>query len=162
MANATFNPSTKDKPGELLDKAKDAGNDMADKAKGMAGDMADKAKGMAGDMADKAKGVASSIGDMASDTATNAGRKADDLTAAAGHEIREFGETIGKKAPQEGIAGRASQAVAETFRGTGQYIEEHKLSGMAKDVEQMVKSHPLPALLICLGVGFCIGRAMKD
>ena len=60
------------------------------------------------------------------------------------------------------MAGRASQAVADTVKGSGQYIEEAKLSGMAHDVEHVIKNHPIPALLVCFGIGYCIGRAMKD
>jgi len=110
----------------------------------------------------KAKEAAGSVGDMAAETVSAVGQKADDVTASAGHEIKEFGETIRKKGPHEGFAGQASQAVADTIRGSGKYIEDAKLSGMAHDVEQVIKTHPIPSLLICLGIGFCIGRAMKD
>ena len=85
---------------------------------------------------------------MAVETASVAGHKADDLTAAAGHQIREFGDTIGKKMPQEGFTGKASHVVADTIKESGRYIEDAKLSGMAKDVENVVKSHPIPALLL--------------
>jgi hypothetical protein len=52
--------------------------------------------------------------------------------------------------------------VAEGVKGSGRYLEEAKLSGMAHDVETVVKNHPIPAMLVCLGVGICIGRVLKD
>lgn len=124
-------------------------------------DMLEKVKEAGAEVLDKAKGAVTSVGGMTADSVSAAGKKADDLTAAAGHEIKEFGETLAKKAPHEGMAGQAAQAVADTIKGSGRYIEEHKLSGMARDVEHVVKEHPFPALLICFGIGFCLGRAMK-
>jgi hypothetical protein len=160
MASATFNPSAKG--AEALEKAKEAGAAAFDATKEAGAETFGKVKEAGAHVLDKAKEAAGSVGDMALETAAAVGHKADDLTGAAGHEIREFGETIGRKAPHEGIAGKASQAVADTIKGSGQYIEEHKLSGMANDVEQVIKNHPIPALLVCFGIGYCIGRAMKD
>lgn len=175
MASATFHPTSKEgrKGAEALDRAKDAGTGALDKAKEAGAEAVDKAKEAGAEafgkvkdagaqVLGKAKEAAESVGMMASETATAAGHKADDLTAAAGHELKEFGENIGKKGPHDGLAGRASQAVAETIKGTGEYLEDAKLSGMARDVEQVVKNHPIPALLVCLGIGFCLGRALKD
>jgi len=164
MASATFHPSTKEerKGAEALDKAKEAGAEALDKAKEAGAEAFGKVKEAGAQALDKAKEAVGSVGEMAAHTASAVGHKADDLTAAAGHEIREFGDTISKKAPHEGLTGQASQAVADTIKGTGQYIEDVKLSGMARDVEQVVKNHPLPALLVCLGIGFCLGRALKD
>jgi ElaB/YqjD/DUF883 family membrane-anchored ribosome-binding protein len=162
MSSATFHSSTKDKGAEALNKVKDAGADALDKAKEAGGEAFGKVKEAGSQALGKAREAAGSVGDMAVETATAIGHKADDLTAAAGHEIREFGDTIGKKAPHEGMAGHASQAVADTIKGGGKYIEEAKLSGMAHDVENVIKNHPIPALLICFGIAYCLGRAMKD
>lgn len=152
MASTTFDPAKeKNKAAHEMEKAKSAGADALQKTK-EAGT----------DVLGKAKEAAVAVGEMATHAASAAGHKADDLTAAAGHEIKEFGDSIGKKGPHEGFAGAASQVVADSIKGSGRYIEEAKLSGMAHDVEQVVKNHPIPALLICLGVGFCLGRIMKD
>lgn len=171
MASATFHPSnkaaeavdkTKEAGAEAVDKAREIGADTFGKAKDAGAQVLGKAREACGSAADAAIETAAAVGHKAAETASAVGHKADDLTGAAGHEIREFGETIGRKAPQEGLAGKASQAVADTIKGSGQYIEEQKLSGMAHDVEQVIKNHPIPALMVCFGIGFCIGRAMKE
>jgi len=161
MASATFHP-TKEKGAEALEKVKETGAAALEKTKEAGAEAFGKVKEAGAEVLGKAKEAAGAVGAMATETASAVGRKADDMTAAAGHEIKEFGETIGKKGPHDGMAGQASQAVADTIKGGGRYIEEAKLSGMAHDVEQVIKNHPIPALLVCFGIGYCVGRALKD
>ena len=170
MATSTFNPpirenkhldKSKEAGAVALDKAKEAGAEAMGAAKEMGADALDKVKEAGAAAYDKAKEAVGSVGEMASQAATAVGKKADDLTGAAGHEIKAFGDNLGHKAPHEGLTGHASQAVANTIKGAGDYVEHAKLSGMAHDVEQVVKNHPIPAVLICLGIGVCIGRAMS-
>jgi len=183
MASTTYRPATKDKGDtwehakdagkdtmnkakeagqDTLDKAKDVGQDAMNKAKEVGGEALGKVREAGGAALDKAKEAVGSVGDMATESAAAVGRKAEDMTAAAGHRIAGLGDTIAEKGPQEGFAGKAAHAVADTIRSSGQYIEEHKLSGMARDVEQVVKNHPIPALLMVFGIGFCLGRVLKD
>jgi len=161
MASTTFQP-TRDKGAEALEKVKDAGNTAVEKTKEMGSEAYGKAKDAGADVLGKAREATGAVGAMATETASAVGRKADDLTGAAGHGLREFGESMGKRAPHEGMAGQVSQAVADTIKGSGQYIEQAKLSGMAHDVEQVIKNHPIPTLLVCFGIGYCVGRAMRD
>jgi hypothetical protein len=120
-----------------------------------------KAKDAGAEAVDKAKEAAASVGEMAAQAACAVGGKVDDLTASAGTEIKEFGDRLGAKAPHDGVLGHASQAVAETIHAGGKYIEDAKLSGMTNDVAKMVRRNPIPSLLIGIGVGFMIGRAMR-
>jgi ElaB/YqjD/DUF883 family membrane-anchored ribosome-binding protein len=163
MASATFQSPTREnqRGPEPLERLKEAGTEAVDKAKEVGTETFGKVKEAGAQVLGKTKEAVGSVGDMAAETASAIGRKADDLTAAAGHGIEEFGENVARKAPHEGMAGRASQAVADTIKGSGKYIEEAKLSGMAHDVEQAIKTHPIPAVLICFGIGVCIGRALK-
>ena len=111
---------------------------------------------------EKTKEAALAVGAMAGHAVSAVGETADDLTAAAGHKVKAAGETIEKKSPHEGLTGHASQAVAGAIQGTGQYIEKAKLSGMAHDLTTLAKNHPVPTMLICFGIGYCIGHAMKE
>jgi ElaB/YqjD/DUF883 family membrane-anchored ribosome-binding protein len=52
--------------------------------------------------------------------------------------------------------------VAGGLEQAGRYIEDKHLSGMAEDVGGMIKAHPVPAVLIALGVGFLLGRCLRD
>jgi len=160
MASATFQP-TKEKGAEALQKVKETGAAL-EKTTEAGAEAFGKVKEAGAEALGKAREAAGAVGAMATETASAVGKKADELTAVAGHEIREFGQSIGKKGPHDGMAGQASQAVADTIMGGGRYIEEAKLSGMAHDVEQLVKNHPIPALLVCFGIGYCVGRALRD
>jgi len=168
-SSTTFNPSTReDRKGAegACEKAQHAGAEAFEKGKEAAKEAGNEALGKVKEagaqVMGKAREAAQTVGKMATDTASAVGRKADDMTATAGHKIEEFADTMGRNAPHSGIAGQASQAFAGAIKEGGHYLEEAKLSGMARDVEEVVKNHPIPALLICLGIGYCVGRAMKD
>jgi len=152
----------KDSGHEALNKAKDAGKEAMGAAKEAGNDAMNRAKDMGTDVMGKAKEVVGAVGDMASQAVGNVGHKADDLVGGAGHSIRQFGDDLAKKAPHEGMAGAASQAVAQGIKTGGRYLEEARMSGMAQDVEEAVRTHPVPAMLICLGIGFCLGRLIRD
>jgi len=153
MANTTTTPKGKDE---------NRTNPTMEKAKDVASQAYDKAKDVASQAYDKAKESASSVGEMVSGAASSVGKKAEDLTASAGSSIRQFGDTLSQKAPHEGMLGNASQTVANTLRDSGKYIEEAGLSGMTEDVTELIRRNPFPAVLVGLGIGFLIGRALRS
>lgn len=163
MASTTFDPRTQEsKSTEHFEKAKEAGMEAMNKGKEAGREAMSGMREAGTDVMGKARQAAVAAQEAATEAVSAVGHKADDVTAAAGHKIREFGADMGQKSPREGLTGAASQAFADTIEGGGRYIEEAKLSGMAQDVESLIKSHPLPALLICFGLGFCLGRVFKD
>jgi len=112
--------------------------------------------------ADKAKEAAASVGEMASKAVAAVGKKADDMTATAGCDIKHWGDALSEKTPHEGLIGHASQAVADTLKGGGRYLEEAKFSGMADDVTMVIKRNPVPAVLVGFSLGFILGRALRS
>jgi vacuolar-type H+-ATPase subunit H len=152
----------KDKGREAWQKATEAGGQAVDAAKQAGNDAMSKIKEAGSATLDKARETVASAGHIAAETATALGQKADDMTGAAGHQIRGLGESIAESLPREGMTGYASQAVAGSVKGAGEYVEERKLSGMARDLEEVVSNHPIPTALIAFGLGICIGRALKD
>jgi len=139
MATAMQTPKTKEDHGgnQPLEKAKEAG-----------------ARAM-----DKAKEAVAAVGEMAGQTVSAVGKEADDLTATAGRDIKKCGDTLGSRSPHSGLVGHASQALADTLKDSGHYLEEAKLSGMTDDFTKLIQQNPLPAVLIGMGVGFVLGRA---
>jgi hypothetical protein len=154
--------NAKEAENEALTKAKEAGNELVGAAMDAGADALEKAKETGADVVGKAKQAATAVSEMATSAVSSLGQKADDLAASAGHEIRGLGDKIAQKSPHEGMTGAASQAVADGIKGGGRYLEDAKLSGMAHDVENVIRNHPIPALLLCFGVGVCIGRALRD
>lgn len=105
--------------------------------------------------------LGSAVGSIAAQAACEVGRTADDLTACAGVGIQQLGDELSKSAPQDGVLGNASQAVARTIKGSGEYVEQAKLSGMTEDVARVIRRNPISAILIAIGFGWFVGRKLK-
>lgn len=160
MANATTNPNKNFQ--DVADKAKDAAGSIGDKAKDLAGTVGDKAKDLAGTVGDKAKDMVHSAGDRATDMGKSAVHMADNATAKVGHSFQDAADKIRDKGPHDGMMGNASRHVADTLERGGRYLQEEGVSGMANDVTDLIKRNPIPALLIGIGVGYLIGRALRS
>jgi len=141
MANTTTNPRGKEdnRSNPAMEKAREAGSQTLDKA----------------------KEAASSVGEMVSQAASSVGKTADNLTSGAGTQIKNLGDTLAAHTPREGMLGSASQAVASTIKQGGQYLEESGLSGIGEDFTNLIRRNPVPAVLVGIGVGFLIGRALS-
>jgi hypothetical protein len=75
--------------------------------------------------------------------------------------MQNVAETIRENTPDSGVVGGAARAVSDTIEKGGRYLENEKLSGMMNDFTDVVRSHPVPALLVAMGVGFLLGRALS-
>jgi len=122
----------------------------------------EKARDAASTVGHLASEAASSVGHMASQAASSVGKTADNLACSAGTGIKNLGETLSQQTPREGMLGAASQTVANSIKDSGRYLEEAGLSGVAEDLTQVIRRNPVPAILIGIGVGFLLGRAMRS
>jgi hypothetical protein len=122
---------------------------------------ADDAKEAASSVAHMAGHAASAVGDMASDACCGATKEADKLAASAGAGIHSMGDRLSSNLPHDGMIGSASQSVARTVTQGGEYLESAKLSGISKDVTELVRKNPLPAVLIAAGLGWFLARRVK-
>lgn len=163
----------KDQAQQHTEKARDAAAGAADKVKeaashaGQAATAAAQGAREAASQAvstatDKARDLASQAGQAISSGAATVGHKAEDATATVGHGIQSLADTVREKGPESGVLGRATESVASTLESTGRYIEDKNLSGMANDLTNLIRNNPIPALLVGLGVGFLLGRAMRS
>jgi len=135
---------------------------MNEAAKKDAQQFANKAKDAAQSAADTARDAASHLGQAASSAANTVGKKAEEWTAGAGSRVESLGETVRNQGPHSGMLGRANEAVAGGLENAGEYIKDKNLSGMMGDITDLVKRNPIPALLVGLGVGYLVGRAMRS
>jgi ElaB/YqjD/DUF883 family membrane-anchored ribosome-binding protein len=145
---------------------KDQAQQHAEQARTSAGQAVDKAREGFGQAADKARDAASHAGESLKDSAQGVGQavahKADQATAAVGSGMHSLAETVRQHTPESGMLGSASHSVADTLDQTGRYIEDRQLSGMMEDLTGLVRRNPIPAVLIGLGVGFLLGRALRS
>jgi len=109
--------------------------------------VADKAKDMAGNVTDKAKQAVGAVTD-----------RADSAVSSAGSGIQSLAGQIRDRGPQSGMLGSATSTVASTLENTGKYLEEQGVTGMAEDLTGLIKQHPIPAVLIGVGLGFMLAR----
>jgi hypothetical protein len=130
---------------QVKDKAKDAANTAIDKA----GDFASKA-------ADKASSFASQAADKAGEYASKAGEKADSATSSVGSGMKNLADTVRENTPHSGMLGTASEQVASGLEAGGKYLEDKGLSGIGDDLTGLIKNHPIPAVLIGIGIGYLI------
>lgn len=118
----------------------------------------DKAKDAVASLGQMASHAASAAGGLASRAACDAGSSADQLVAEAGAEIQHLGDRLGRSLPHAGMLGSASQSLAEAVQHGGEYLEDQKLSGIAKDVTSLIRRNPIPSVLISIGIGWFFAR----
>lgn len=102
------------------------------------------------------------VKDKAEKTAATAKDKAESATTSIGSGMKTAADKVEEYGPQGGMLGKATSTVSEGLRQSGEYLEEKGLGGMAGDVGEMVKRNPIPALLLALGVGYLVGRALRS
>jgi len=112
-------------------------------------------------VADKARDAMRTVGEQASRVASTVGQTADQAAQSAGSGLRNLGEQLRENAPREGMLGSAAQYTASGLERTGRYIEEQGFSGMMDDLTDVIRRNPVPAVLIGLGIGFLLGRALR-
>jgi ElaB/YqjD/DUF883 family membrane-anchored ribosome-binding protein len=113
-----------------------------------------------GKIAEGAKDLAHQATDKAKDLAHQAAEKADQGAATVGTGLKTVADKIRENAPESGYLGSAARTVSDTLASGGRYLEREKLSGMAEDVGETIRNHPVPALFIAAGLGFLLGLAM--
>jgi hypothetical protein len=123
------------------------GSNVTEQAKHAAETVKDKAK----QAADYARDKAGQAGEFVRD-------KAEQATTSTGKGMETLAGTIRDKGPQSGFLGKATSTVADTLDRTGQYLQDQGLSGMANDLTTLVRNHPLPAILLGIGLGFMLAR----
>jgi len=163
MANTSTTPKKEEnRAGQSMEKARDSASQAMDKSKEAASSVGDALGHAASAVGSTVGNAASSVGSTVSSTASAVGQKADDLTSSAGSSIKNLGETLRQKGPQEGMLGSATQAVANTVEASGKYLEEAGVSGMIEDLGEVIRRNPFPAVLVGVGIGILIGRALRS
>lgn len=119
--------------------------------------VAEAAKDTTNKAGDMLKDAASTVGQKATEAGSYVAHKAEDATCAVGNEMKSWAGTIREKGPHDGMLGNASSAVANTLESCGNELE-HGLSGIGEDLTNTVRRHPVPSLLIGVGVGFLLAR----
>lgn len=96
-------------------------------------------------------------GDAIADAAFAAKRKAADVLAHTASTIEDLTEDIRSDARVRAVSRGARRAVDRGRR----YFGSHDLDGMAEDVGDVVRNHPVKTILAIATVGFLLVRAFQ-
>jgi hypothetical protein len=110
---------------------------------------------------DKVQGAVSSAMDKAQELASTAGKRVDEATSALGERVKSAAGALRERAPQEGMLGSASGAVADSLDSAGRYLQEEGIVGMAEDVAELIRRNPIPAMFVGIGIGFMLAKALR-
>jgi ElaB/YqjD/DUF883 family membrane-anchored ribosome-binding protein len=105
--------------------------------------------------------VASNVGQKVQDVASKTVDKADKAIAGVGDRMTATADSLRNVAPHEGVLGSAAGSVADNLKASGQYLQEHGVEDMMKDVSGVISRNPLPSIFIALGAGFLLGAALR-
>jgi len=105
--------------------------------------------------------AASSAMDKAQELASTAGKRVDDATTALGERVKSMAGALRDRAPQEGMLGTASGAVADRLDTAGRYLQEEGIVGMAEDVTELIRRNPIPAMFVGIGIGYMMARLFR-
>jgi gas vesicle protein len=130
----------RDQASKAAETAKEAGTSVMDRAKELAGSVSGEVNEMGRSLADKQR----------------------QATSAVGGGLKNVAGKIRESAPHSGVLGSASSTIADSLESSGEYIQERGFSGMANDVTDIVRNYPIPALLVGMGIGFLIGKAVTS
>ncbi|HZU37427.1 MAG TPA: hypothetical protein VFA18_15995 [Gemmataceae bacterium] len=126
-----------------------------------AGDAKEQAKETAGNLTQKAQDTLSGVTERAKDLVSTARERADTAVSGMGGRVSDLADTIRERAPQEGVAGRAAGMLADQLEAGGHYLQEHGVQDMVEDIATVIRNRPLTSLVVLLGVGFMLGKAMS-
>ncbi len=107
----------------------------------------------------RAQEAGSQMAHRASEAASAAQHRADEALSSAGQGLSSLASQMRQNAPQGGMLGQASSAVAGRLEQGGRYLQEHGVRDMADDFSNVVRSYPLAALGVGFGLGFLLGMA---
>jgi len=105
-------------------------------------------------------GVVTKATEKVKEAAGFVGEKAEQATHAVGAGMESLGNAIHGQGG-EGVLCGAREAVGTKLEGAGHYLEEQGLKGIGSDITNMIRQHPVPALLIGAGLGFLLAKMAR-
>jgi uncharacterized protein YjbJ (UPF0337 family) len=87
--------------------------------------------------------------------------KANEAATVVGEKMGSLAGVIREKAPREGAIATTATTVADGLESASSYLQEKKFDHLAKDLTGLVRSYPIPSLLVGFGLGYLLARRPK-
>jgi hypothetical protein len=113
-------------------------------------------------MGDQIKAQAGAAMETAKDLADGAKSKVQDVMEAGTNKAEETKQAAGHQ--MHAVAGKirqGSEMLSEKADQLGDYLEDHDLNAIGRDLTNVVRKYPLQSLLIGIGLGLLLGRAAR-
>jgi hypothetical protein len=97
-------------------------------------------------------------------TSTNSSADAQSSNGAGEFSGSAADYSAGTSVPASGIRGKLDTArtkVADGAHAATDWIKQADIEGIKSGIEQQVRSNPVRSLLVAVGVGYLVGRAMR-
>jgi len=99
---------------------------------------------------------------IAKDAVVDFGRKTvDNIDAKRGPAAGTLDQTASMLHEQADRVAGAARVTADKLHATADYVRSQDLKAMARDVEDLVRRYPGPALAIAAAVGFVTARVLR-
>lgn len=134
----------------------DTSQSIGDRARDIAGNARDKLADVGGTVRDRAGNMKDSLADALESGADKLRHRAPGGVVLAG-EGGATNVSAGVDHRTDGVAGK----VAGGMQATADWLREADASSLAAGIERQVKEHPGRTLLIAVGVGYLLGKALR-
>ncbi len=148
------------------DDASIAQSDFAGQSQSQSQSIKDRARDIAGNAQEKLADVGSSVRDRAG----NAKNSLADMLDSGANRLRQRASsdgqlagatTAGSATIAEGRAAQVTDRVASGMSATADFIREADLESLQSGIERQVKEHPGRTLLMAVGLGYLLGKAIR-
>ncbi len=78
-----------------------------------------------------------------------------------GERIEDRGRIMRRRGGARGRAGRAAVAAGHAFEAGADYLREHEIDEMQRELEGRVRERPLASLALAAAAGFLLARILR-
>ena len=128
---------------------------LADRARGALGTAGEKLSGVGSTLRERAGGAKDSLADALESGAEKLRARTGDGSMAGA------GAAGGTVAVADDRMAQVTTRVAGGMEGAAEWLRDADLDGLKASVEQQVKEHPGRTLLIAVGLGYLLGKALR-
>jgi predicted phage tail protein len=152
----------------VTEQAKDATRNIAEQAKEGAGRAAEQAKeganrvaDFAGQVADRTRDAARSAADKAGEVADTVTHRMNDAAGNVGSGLQSLASKVRETAPSGGMFSSVAEQAASGLDKTGDYLRHDGASALTRDLTNLARTHPIPAVLVGIACGYLLARATR-